>query len=378
MNTGDERHAAKSFINTVELQKLSYASFGRHSKSPHVPTDTYFSHKIRKLGTFLENKTLLYLDTNHWVNLRHVVLESRLEAVGYREVLALLENLLQQGRICCPVSFLLFIELTKQSDANTRTHTAKLMDHFSQGICFQFPPEMARSELRHFLLKTAAKQNLGPKPWVWTKAGFLVGEILPTVESIDEPINTLIQKGWIDVMWEVGLTHLQSEFEFFKSNIEFWYKYAEASNADALFYRSSTLTYEEILYREKALLIRKLMKDELHSVAAEIWKAFPQCRDSLAIQNPTLPDYSPWNFPSLQVLAGISAAAMRSTMKFEANDMLDFRHAALAIPYCNAIFCDSGMATILRNKPCEFGSVYGAEVLGTVDEVLSFLKRLNI
>jgi hypothetical protein len=69
---------------------------------------------------------------------------------------------------------------------------------------------------------------------------------------------------------------------------------------------------------------------------------------------------------------------MRTRMKFDANDMLDFRHAALAIPYCDAVCCDNPMAARLRSKPCEFGKVYGTQILGRPEEILCFLKTLLI
>jgi hypothetical protein len=34
------------------------------------------------------------------------------------------------------------------------------------------------------------------------------------------------------------------------------------------------------------------------------------------------------------------------------------------------------MAARLRSKPCEFGKVYGTQILGRPDEILSFLKTL--
>jgi hypothetical protein len=56
------------------------------------------------------------------------------------------------------------------------------------------------------------------------------------------------------------------------------------------------------------------------------------------------------------------------------NDMLDFRHAALAIPYCDAVFCDGPMAVRLRSKPCQFGQVFGTKILGRPAEIIEYLS----
>lgn len=80
---------------------------------------------------------------------------------------------------------------------------------------------------------------------------------------------------------------------------------------------------------------------------------------------------------SVQVLAGANAACIvNKLMKFDANDLLDFRHAALAVPYCDVLCCDNPMAQMLRSKPLEFGKTYDTEILGNPDEILLYLNVL--
>ncbi len=57
--------------------------------------------------------------------------------------------------------------------------------------------------------------------------------------------------------------------------------------------------------------------------------------------------------------------------------MLDFNYAALAVPYCDALFCDGPMAHVLQSKPLEFGKVYNIKILSKPDEILDYLKGLN-
>ncbi|HZM06808.1 MAG TPA: hypothetical protein VFC44_27720 [Candidatus Saccharimonadales bacterium] len=111
-------------------------------------------------------------------------------------------------------------------------------------------------------------------------------------------------------------------------------------------------------------------------MAQDLWDAFPESRDPSKFSEISAAIYSPWVLPSLQVLAGITAADMLSPKKFNAHDMLDFHHAALAIPYCDALFCDNPMATRLRNKPCQFGQVYGKVILSRPEEIREYLSAL--
>jgi hypothetical protein len=341
-----------------------------------VAPDAYFRQRHNQLRDELARKKLIYLDSNHWINLRHVVLNSPMEVAGYRELHGLLSTLFAQGKICCPVSLFTFIELTKQTDPATRLATARLMDQFSDGLCFQFPPDLARSELRHFLLKTVARQPVSDKPWVFTKVGFLEGIVIPELTSVPNSTNVLVQKAWIDCMWAVGLEVMLEMPDPPPAVVEYWDKYAAAANADATFYHTSKLSYHRVLEREKALLLRKLFQDELELVGQELWDAYPELRDEAELQQRPPTEASPHVLPSFQILAGITAAAMRTGMKFEANDILDFRHAALAIPYCDVVCCDNPMAARLRSKPCEFGKVYNTHILSRPDEILAFLKAL--
>jgi len=70
--------------------------------------------------------------------------------------------------------------------------------------------------------------------------------------------------------------------------------------------------------------------------------------------------------------------AMESTRKVQANDMLDYLHAAQSIPYCDAVFCDNFMAQKMRNRPLEFGRIYQTEIGSRPEEIVAYLKGLAI
>ena len=376
MNGQGKSKKPPGFLASPKFQEISRESFARHNRTPDVSFNTYFAYKTRELQRELAGKKTIFLDTNHWINLRHVVMQSPLERPSYKEILTLLNDLHERQQICCPISFLLFEELMKQTDPVTRLNTARLMDRFSDGVCFQFPLELARNELRHFLLKRLPGLSCESKAWVWTKTGFFYGELFPTISKIQDATNDLIQKAWTDLMWAVGLENILEIIDSSDSGTDFWERYAVAANSDAKTYRSLDITYAKVLEREKAFLVRQLVDDELDIVSKEIWDAFPQCRNPDNLTPVRKSDYSPHNLPSLQILAGIVAADMLGGKKFNSHDMLDFRHAALAIPYCDAVCADHAMATRLRDKPCEFGKIYGTHILGRADEMFNYLKTL--
>jgi hypothetical protein len=324
----------------------------------------------------LEKRTLIYLDTNHWINLRHVLLNAPQSQAVYHIIFQLLNEHALNGRVLCPISFPLFIELMKQSDEETRLVTARLMHCFSGGVCFQAPLEISRMEIRQQCLQAVLRDNAPDlREYTWTKVGFLGGELLPFNESFSKEEMSYFQKLTIDGLWETPLDYF-AEYDpsgFLTRGEE---KLAAATNSDAEWYRSNKISFSEAFEREKAHQLRMLMK-EFIKIGQEVWNMYPEHRDVSKIPSPSAEDASPWVLPSLQVLGGVNAALISSRKRFSANDILDFQHAALAVPYCDALFCDGPMAHILKNKPLEFGKIYETTILSNPNEIVNYLQNFS-
>jgi hypothetical protein len=357
-----------------EQEDILKKSAAYHRQNPDVSPELHLRRKHLALHRALEKRTLIYLDTNHWINLRHVYLNDTKAQPAYRLIFQSLNQLAMDGHVLCPVSFPLFIELMKQNDETTRMATARLMDAFAGGVCFQNPLEIAKMELRQQSLRVI----LGDKApdlsdHTWTKVGYIGGELLPFNKSFSEEDMRFLQKLSIDGLWETPLDFF-AEFDPSKFSLRHEDKLAAATNADAEWYRTNKVSFEEAFAREKAHQLRLLMK-EMEQAAKEIWDAYPEYRDVSKL-NPNQ-RASPWVLPSLQVLGGINAVLITGTKKFSANDMLDFQHAALAVPYSDALFCDGPMAHVLENKPLEFGKVYETKILSKPDRILDYLQNLK-
>jgi hypothetical protein len=57
--------------------------------------------------------------------------------------------------------------------------------------------------------------------------------------------------------------------------------------------------------------------------------------------------------------------------------MYNFLHAAEAIPYCDAFFCDNPIATLLRAKPLELHKVYSTVIFSRSEEIATYLVSLS-
>jgi hypothetical protein len=362
--------ASKSFNDALN------DSFVKHRLQPKVTPGEYLRDKHVELEKSLQTRTLIYLDTNHWVNLRHVRLGSRLASPVYDAILHLLEKLIEQRRILCPLSFPLFLELMKQMDPATRLATARLMDSFSDGVCFQYPLEIERLELRQRIMRVVLGEKAPSlKEWVFTKVGYITDMRLPVYDAFAEEDNRLLQKVSIDYDWLMQLEHLVTEIAPSTIPTSPEKDTAAATNIDAQQYRTEKLTFEKALEREKAMRLHILM-DNIHHIIQDMWEKYPDHRDVSNRPVSTIEGFDIWTLPSLQVSAGISAALLISTKNFSSNDILDFHHAALSLPYCDALFCDGGMATTLCNKPLGFDKTYNTMISSRPEEIVEYLKGL--
>jgi len=359
-----------------EQEKILRESLAYNRQHPEISPETHLRQKHLGLLKALEERTLIYLDTCHWINLLHTLLENAKALPVYRDIFHLINNLAINNRVLCPVSFPLFLELMKQKDETTRLATARLMDCLSGGVCFQHPYLIQRLELRQIMLRGILRDKAPDlRDQVWTKVGFIAGEMLPFHKGFSEEDMCFLQKLSIDGMWATPLDHFAENVSPELSTIH-QQKLAAATNIDAEWYRTQKISFDEALVREKAFSLRSLRKD-FEEIGREIFEDYPQYRDTSKFPQPTAGEASPWVLPSSQVLASINATMITSTKKFSANDILDFQHAALAVPYCDALFCDGPMAHILRTKPLEFGKVYETTILSDPNEIKNYLESLN-
>lgn len=144
-------------------------TFARHRVEPEVTTQRHLHRLHKELAAQLEPVTRVYLDTNHWIGMRDIILGRQTKS-EYAALLNRLRAMRKAGRVICPLSFPLFSELQKQKDDQTRRLTAQLMDELSGGACLQPPNQIERIEIKRQILR----QVLGPNApdlfeWMWTK-----------------------------------------------------------------------------------------------------------------------------------------------------------------------------------------------------------------
>jgi hypothetical protein len=114
------------------------------ASDPQVP-DYGFDrrHWLERTG-YLDRK-LLFLDMHFWVRVREQ------ETPDYVELSRMLREMVSEGRLICPVSPSLLMEVEKQGWLDCRTDTYRLMDDLSRGLSLRVPPYVFADEMVHVL-----------------------------------------------------------------------------------------------------------------------------------------------------------------------------------------------------------------------------------
>ena len=324
------------------------------------------------LAAKVAGKTTIYLDTNHWVHMQGVILGREKAKQEYAEVLSLLEDLVAQGTICCPVSSSLFEELMKQT--STRQVTAKLMDRLSQGVCLQFLLKLARREWRHNVWRVVLGSPALRSFPVWTSAGFWAAQddlLRDTAFWVDKHEDFIAV--WVDRIWAMGFEAAQASPNFAAvphMMIEAFVAFMNDAHERT---KAALVSFDEMRSRVKLNLLLASKNDFFD-------EPLPEPKPDVlptTILSSFVDEHDPWILPPLQIYASICATVMQSNRTIRPHDALDFTHAASAIPYCKAFFCDTPMKTLLTSKPLELNKVYSTVILSKPDEIVDYLKQLD-
>ncbi|MGY8915890.1 MAG: hypothetical protein ACKVJF_12515, partial [Flavobacteriales bacterium] len=81
--------------------------------------------------------------------------------------------------------------------------------------------------------------------------------------------------------------------------------------------------------------------------------------------------------PTFNVISGLHAAIRwDKNQKYQDNDLHDIRHAASALPYCDAFFTEKRLAHLITQKATSYDKKYSCVVATSVSEALEALQGL--
>jgi len=181
-----------------------------HLDHPEVDAASYIRQRRIAHGRRLMSMRRIYLDTNYWVCLREVLLGRGSRA--QEDIFDKLQELRDEGKVICPVSYSVFVELLRQSDLATRMATARVIDIFGESSCVQPPHEVLKQEVLGFAFR-AMSQNVELIPvgeLIWSKASFIVGEASLKLNGCPPKAAEAMTKAMDDLFWSIRLEEMIS------------------------------------------------------------------------------------------------------------------------------------------------------------------------
>ena len=362
-----------------------------HRAHPNVTLDQYRCRVLHRFGQIVSSKTVVYLDLKYWINLRKVALGQQVEP-AYVELHSALTEAAECGRIVCPLSFWVFQELLKQSDSETRKATAALVDRLSSGVAFMHHGEIVSQEVLHFIRKSSSRY-IDVKQWpihecIWTRTMSFLGDRIPVPSAFSEADQLLIQKNWEDFYFFIPFE------ELFTDNRSFPRTFKEILyDVDDINRRKRQVRLEHRSF--KSLFLAELMhtinENEPHWYEAMSYLHFLESGKEESINSDALTEIEKrparnliwWLFkknritnelPSYHIPAGLYAAACwDTTRQMTKNDVLDFYHAQLAIPYCDVLLTETCLKSLACSRHLRFDEIYDTAIIADPQEALVYL-----
>lgn len=353
-----------------------------HRATPWVSLETHAERKRAELERSLEGKKLIYLDSNHWIRLCDVLVQSPNTVPAYVEILERLRQLRKDGRICCPLSAPLVEELMKQSGVHelhpdTRRATASVMDELSGGVAIQNWLDLIKAEFGRHIIRTFKLTNPPESQFrVWTKVGFVFDEHVSVPEVLSPEEETVAEKVYFDMRWQMSCVDYQAMPDWKpipKSMTESWLAECEAARAVT----DKRDGFPKIIRGGRTALIRAVRGGWSNLYALCQGQPGNPSEHVKQVLDPIYEGTDPKALPSLEVVAGLEAViALDRSRKYHANDIWDLMHIACAMPYCDALFSEKDMVQRLRDGRLDFVNTYQTVIGSRPEEMLAYLKSL--
>ena len=363
-------------LKAARYVRIVRESVARHSGDDKLTAATYLDGKLHTLQSQVAQKKIVYLDVCHWINLRHVWLQSAQARPIYEQVLACLTRLTKREAVLCPLSMPIFEELMKQDDPRSRAATANLMDIFSQGVSLM---SFEDSFAVQCLTALSAEADGGPVDRnSISKIGFWFGEEQARTAWWSPDLEEVWDHVSIDLRWAMtvcdcqkftarGFVHHQDRKHLFEKWTElpgqqktspkpFW-ELSKACRSDVV-----ADYVAQILSRVEAILGER-QPEEVRASVLNIAQAMVDSRDYGRI-------------PCCEVVAGMCAARVFGGGKIRSNDIFDFLHASVGIPSSDAYFCDGPMEHLVRSKVLRLDEHFGVKVHSKPEDLLNYLNAL--
>jgi hypothetical protein len=359
-----------------------------HRATPDVPVDEHVRRRVIELGKWVMARERVYLDKCFWIHLRAARTNSP-SPPGTSDLLTALTAGVAAGRLICPVSDALFLELMKQTDPTTRNATAELIDDLSLGVTLSPKPIRVATEVAHFFHAGVGHSVHLLEHLVWTKVPYTLGVQHPVATAFPEDEQLVIQKAFFDHLWEVSLSTMVgtigSAWPLDSPYAELASRLSRHNAAHAHSMKSFAQVYRDEINGVLELaapiaadvlhdMARKALGPGIQPSADERETTIKQCLGLLraALRKPV----GKHALRTLHIGALLHAALRwNRAQKLDANDLFDFHHAEAALAYCDALLTDGPMRTLLMQRHLAIERDFKCRVMSSVADAAEWAQH---
>ena len=355
--------------------------------------EAHAKKRIVELGREMESRVAIYLDVNYWLILRDAASGKR--GTEAAKLLLCMREAVFSGRVFCPISETVLIELLKQNDRKSRKRTAAIVDELSLGVTLIPQKTRIATELAHFIQTHTPPPGKSLHPLghlVWSKVGYTLGFLFPSVPALDTKTNFEVQKMFFDHVWRMTLVEMVDEFDdpgpFPKQElVELTARLNTevAAHSDRL--TSFAKAYEDELFGTVDLHGDTVV-EIFHDMARQANIEPPPTESEQSIETrrlgvnlifAALKKATPrQQLKSIHAMAAMHAAIRwNKGRKFKPNDLYDLDHAAAALAHCRALFTEESLSQLVTAKHVALDKLFECHVVTKIPNALDYLASLK-
>ena len=369
------------------------ACLHRHLASPEVSVTAYLEGLEMEVAQRVSRPRKLYLDTCYWVFLRDSAL-GRVKKAEHLAMLQRLRELVATGKAVCPVSDIAFMELTSQTDDETRHATAKLWDELSLGTALTSEQERVRRELECFFTNPGnlnALQALRQR--MWTQPCYVLGRTTASIDENRPELDRAFQKASIDALWPTTFAELAAEPSGSLGMNADFQKSAEHINNTMRQHQHEIPSFERAFCAEVSGAVDVYRE----TLAGVIYQAWAQTGSSG--QTPSEAELAAvtdkfrlvlvnafrlrrqlmaQHLPTLYVYASCHAAVrMDVKRKFTGNFLRDIHHGAAGAAYHDAMLTERPLRALLMAGKVVADKTFDCRIICDEVEALDYIEAIG-
>ena len=375
-----------------ELDSIDFSfedSYNKHIQHSMHFRKHYFNKKQNFCNSIPKDLVFIYLDLNIWIHFRDILLNKSKDII-WNKIYKISKELVNKKKVSFLISTPLYLELEKQEDNNLRLSIIQLMHELSMGITIEYPFDLIYNEILFCLFDILKKDYPNPQ-FQYNKSNFILG--LPLIENKNNlkefnALNNLL----IDLFYHMTFDYYYKNFLNKHKNEDSltkrYKKLSEKLNVD-LTSKDGVRNndFNQVLLDEFGGQINA-SRTFINNAIYDFYKYFyPEAKetqqeiDSSNFINMfyNLKKYNKLNnyLPTLQINAELHTIFRTSkNRKFSQNHLFDFKHGAIAIPYCDYFFTDGPFATMLKNKPLNYSKRFNTIIENEPNIILDMLNEL--